>query len=80
MQLGESRPPNEANPWRGIETQFGGDFNVGDRAVSPNEANPWRGIETRRLRETDAGECCRTPNEANPWRGIETLKGVNQVG
>ncbi len=62
--------PNEANPWRGIETIDAENEGWLD-TPAPNEANPWRGIET----------LCKAyypiqnpfaPNEANPWRGIET--------
>ena len=63
-------PPNEANPWRGIETFYEHEKTL-IRLNAPNEANPWRGIET---------SCCEAespqahpPNEANPWRGIETF-------
>ena len=69
---GPGTTPNEANPWRGIET-FHHQRVFHTSARTPNEANPWRGIETLRvLVGVVAGTV--TPNEANPWRGIETKK------
>ena len=62
--------PNEANPWRGIETIPAAA--VCDlAAAAPNEANPWRGIETIN-RSLFPSIHDSPPNEANPWRGIET--------
>ena len=63
--------PNEANPWRGIETsQVRRCRRPG--VLAPNEANPWRGIETK-CRGDPVAYLIFPPNEANPWRGIETL-------
>ena len=62
--------PNEANPWRGIETRIEGG-QPGRLTPSPNEANPWRGIETVKTVD-ERSSMAPAPNEANPWRGIET--------
>ena len=71
--------PNEANPWRGIETHLGVEWTA-VHIPAPNEANPWRGIETRGLVDGNARQL--SPNEANPWRGIETrsVAGATHTG
>ena len=66
--------PNEANPWRGIETLRPSPTGT-QRRLPRMKLIPGEGLkldEDRHL--VNLG--LEAPNEANPWRGIETVLAV----